>query len=331
MSYPIQVRNKELSLSVSIGISTNVLCEDIEFNSKLIETLISQADTAMYHAKKQGGNTFCFNTPDQNFEIERHYQLEQELKGALERNEFSIVYQPLVNLGNKNIVAVEALLRWHNKELGTVSPFEFIPLLEEIGLIIPVGKYVLRSACAQMKNWQEAGVFLERVAVNVSPIQFKNPHFVKDLQDILEETQLEAAYLELEVTEGTILNIKDSFKTLLALQNLGVKVSIDDFGTGYSSLSYLKQLPIDTLKIDKSFISDLDADGKIIVNTIINMGKNLKFKVIAEGIELEEQLKYLKQQKCNEGQGYFFSKPVSGNMITDLYIQYNGIEQHVLK
>lgn len=326
VSLPIKVNQKELSLSASIGISTKVL-DDIKITPKLIESLISQADTAMYHAKKQGGNTFCFNTPEQNFKIERLYMLEQEIKYALEKNEYYIEYQPLINLGNRNIVAVEALLRWKNENLGYVSPFEFIPVLEDMGLIVPVGKWILKTACQQMKAWQEEGIFLERVAVNVSPMQFRNPHFVKDLQEILEETQLEAAYLELEITEGTIININDSFQTLLELQKLGVKVSIDDFGTGYSSLSYLKQLPIDTLKIDKSFINDLDTDGKIIVNTIISMGKNLKFKVIAEGIEQEEQLVYLEQQKCNEGQGYFFSKPVDSETFKELYWQFNRVEK----
>lgn len=326
VSLPIKVNQKELSLSASIGISTKVL-DDIKITPKLIESLISQADTAMYHAKKQGGNTFCFNTPEQNFKIERLYMLEQEIKYALEKNEYYIEYQPLINLGNRNIVAVEALLRWKNENLGYVSPFEFIPVLEDMGLIVPVGKWILKTACQQMKAWQEEGIFLERVAVNVSPMQFRSPHFVKDLQEILEETQLEAAYLELEITEGTIININDSFQTLLELQKLGVKVSIDDFGTGYSSLSYLKQLPIDTLKIDKSFINDLDTDGKIIVNTIISMGKNLKFKVIAEGIEQEEQLVYLEQQKCNEGQGYFFSKPVDSETFKELYWQFNRVEK----
>ncbi|QGS69072.1 EAL domain-containing protein [Oceanobacillus sp. 143] len=230
-------------------------------------------------------------------------------------------YQPLINLKNNQIVGVESLLRWSNQALGIVSPGEFIPILEKTGDIVTIGKWILWTVCNQMKLWQENGTLLQKISVNVSPIQFKETSFIDDLKEILNETQLDASYLELEITEGTILEIKDSAKTLEALQGLGVKVSIDDFGTGYSSLSYLKQLPIDTLKIDKSFIDNLDADGEIIVNTIINMGKNLRFRVIAEGIENKQQLDYLKLQKCHEGQGYYFSKPVKSEEIQKIYHQ----------
>ena len=315
---PICVDNLELLVTASIGISRGFpFSGDEEIPS--IENLIKKADTAMYHAKKQGRNQFHFHTDNQERELERTYQIELEIREALERNEFSLVYQPLINLRTNKIVGVESLLRWDNRLLGRISPAEFIPILEETGLIIPVGKWILQSVSIQMKSWQEQGLFLQRVSVNVSPIQFQDPYFVADLKKILHKAEVDPSYLELEITEGTLLDIDDSAKKLHDLQDLGVKVSIDDFGTGYSSLSYLKQLPIDTLKIDKSFIDDLDRDGKIIVNTIISMGKNLQFRVIAEGIENSDQFKYLKQQQCHEGQGYFFSRPVESDKIEELY------------
>ncbi|MFD1848447.1 EAL and GGDEF domain-containing protein [Oceanobacillus bengalensis] len=319
ISLPIYINDKEMSTTVSIGINNETLNKIPENCQEFIETSIKKADTAMYHAKKNGGNNFCFSTPDQNMEMDRKFQMELELKNALASDEFKIVYQPLINLKNNQIVGVEALLRWKNKELGSVSPIEFIPILEKTGQIIQVGKWILWSVCNQMKMWQENGTYLERISVNVSPIQFKDKKFVQDLKQIINETELDASYIELEITEGTILEIENVSQTLHDLQELGVKVSIDDFGTGYSSLSYLKQLPIDTLKIDKSFIDDLDMDGEIIVNTIISMGKNLRFRVIAEGIETPQQLNYLKKQECHEGQGYYFSRPVNDKEIALLY------------
>lgn len=316
---PIQIKNLQLLLTASIGISSGHVYSEEADQLENLETLIKKADTAMYHAKRQGGNQYHFNTNNQNLEMERTYQIELEVREALERNEFSLVYQPLINLKSNEIVGVESLLRWNNRQLGNVSPVEFIPILEDTRFIIPVGKWVLEKVCNQMKNWQNQGLFLQRITVNVSPVQFSDPNFITDLNGILHQASLKASYLELEITEGTLLNIKDSAQKLHDLQNLGVKVSIDDFGTGYSSLSYLKQLPIDTLKIDKSFIDDLDRDGEIIVNTIISMGKNLKFRVIAEGIENINQLNYLQQQECHEGQGYFFSRPVESCKIEELY------------
>ncbi|RDW19405.1 sensor domain-containing protein [Oceanobacillus chungangensis] len=321
VSLPIQLLDKQLSIHLSIGISRETGTTDVLDSTSFIESLIKKADTAMLLAKEQGGNDYCISTPEQKIKMDRLFNIELEIKDALKKNEFHIEYQPLINLKNNQIVGVESLLRWSNQALGPISPGEFIPILEKTGDIVTVGKWILWTVCNQMKLWQENGTLLQKISVNVSPIQFKETNFINDLQEILNETQLDASYLELEITEGTILEIKDSAKTLEALQGLGVKVSIDDFGTGYSSLSYLKQLPIDTLKIDKSFIDNLDADGEIIVNTIINMGKNLRFRVIAEGIENKQQLDYLKLQKCHEGQGYYFSKPVKSEVIQKLYHQ----------
>ncbi|WP_163969341.1 putative bifunctional diguanylate cyclase/phosphodiesterase [Oceanobacillus halotolerans] len=321
-SFPFKCNSKQIYTSTSIGISTGVVTnhEPSELES-FVGTLIKQADTAMYHAKKQGGNSYCFNTLEQNMELERFYQLEQEIKHALTKDEFRIVYQPLVNLTSNQIVGAEALLRWDNPKLGTVSPTEFIPLLEDIGLIIPVGRWVMRSVCHQMKQWVDLGMGIGRIAVNVSPIQFRHEHFISDVRQILNETGLDPHCLELEITENAILHMDKSIKTIETLKELGVKISIDDFGTGYSSLSYLNRLEIDTLKIDKSFIDDLNMDGEIIIDTIIHMGKNLTFNVLAEGIENKEQLAYLKQQDCHEGQGYYWSKPVEADDIPTLFLQ----------
>lgn len=316
---PIRINDYELLVTASIGISNgnpSTIGKDV---SPVVQSLIRQADTAMHLAKKNGGNSFHFHSTNDSRQLERTYQIELEIREALERQEFSIVYQPLINLKTNKMVGVESLLRWNNRLLGSVSPAEFIPVLEETGLIVPIGKWILKTVSEQMKNWQEQRLFLQRISVNVSPVQFRDSNFVKDVKTILHNTQLDASYLEVEITEGTLLDIKNSRKKLHDLQELGVKVSIDDFGTGYSSLSYLKELPIDTLKIDKSFIDDLDRDGKIIVNTIISMGKNLQFRVIAEGIENSLQFKYLQEQKCHEGQGYFFSRPVESKRIEELY------------
>ena len=320
-SIPFFINGKKITTTTSIGISMNKLEKEAQDILKFVEVTIRQADTAMYHAKRNGGNSHCFNTSDQNTEMERYYQLEQQIKYALGRDEFHIVYHPLVDLQKNRITGVEALLRWNNPELGAVSPAEFIPLLEEFGYIIQVGKWVLKKVCQQMKTWQDEGINIDRVSVNVSPVQFRNHNFVQTVKEILQETGLEAQHLEIEITEGTILNIQNPGETLQQLRDLGVSISIDDFGTGYSSLSYLKQLPVNTIKIDKSFIDDLDINGEVIVDTIISMGKNLQYKVIAEGIEHEEQVLYLKQQNCHEGQGYYWSKPVEPNKIKELVME----------
>src|SRR5690625_76567 len=321
-SFPFTVNGENFYITASIGICTYNSKKKYDHYEQLFDELIRKADIAMYHAKKQGGNTYCFNTDDQNDSLHRYYTMEQELKQALEKNEFSIVYQPLINLKNEQIVGVEALLRWNNPKLGTVSPVEFIPLLEELGAIISVGKWVLKSVCCQMNKWHAEGVLIERASINVSPIQFRDGNFVHELKMILEKTLLDSAYLELEITEVAILQVDKVEETLHDLQSLGVKISIDDFGTGYSSLSYLKNLSANTLKIDKSFIHDLDVDEEVIVNTIITMAQNLKFKVLAEGIESEEQLSYLQSQDCHEGQGYYWSKPVADSEIEQLYKAY---------
>ena len=318
LNLPFQVNMKKITTSASIGISREkiIRIESIQYS---IEKLIKQADTAMYHAKDQGGNTYCFNTPNQNSELERYYQLDQEIVNGLDKKQFFIVYQPLIQLNSNKIVGVEALLRWNHPTLGSISPIEFIPMLEENGLIIPVGRWVLKSVCEQLNNWHREGIELERVSINVSPVQFRNENFVDDFREILQENQIKPNLLEIEITEGILINIDRAAKIIDDLKELGVKIAIDDFGTGYSSLNYLKRLPINTIKIDKSFIHDLDFDNEIIVNTIIYLGKQLNFTVLAEGIENSEQLSYLQEQNCNEGQGYLWSQPVTGDEIQRIY------------
>ncbi|MBT2598904.1 MULTISPECIES: EAL domain-containing protein [unclassified Oceanobacillus] len=323
---PYKIQDRQISLTVSIGINFPYKSTYTNGHSKYdgIETSLKQARKAMILAKKNGGNRYCIHTNQQKKTLERGYLIDLELKEALAREEFSIMYQPIINLKSHKVVGAEALLRWNNREFGFISPSEFIPKLEESGMIVPVGKWILENVCRRMKSWQEKGLLMQRISVNVSPIQFKDKYFVQDVKGILNKTMLDASYLEIEITEGTILNLESSMMTILELKSLGMHVSIDDFGTGYSSLSYLKQLPIDTLKIDKSFIDDLDRDGEIITNTIINMGKNLHFRIIAEGIESEKQLEYLKSQQCHEGQGYFFSKPVQPNEIMTMLLQQSS-------
>lgn len=314
-STPFYTNGKELFITISIGISMNPVRPSKDSHVEVLEATIKQADTAMFHAKKQPGNTHSFNTSAQNKEMERYYQLVPALKQALKNNEFHIVYQPIVNMNTSKIEGVEALLRWHNPEIGNVSPAEFIPLLEELGLIVPVGNWVLQSVCIQMKKWHAKGIHIERASVNVSPLQFADEQFVNDVKGYINEAQLDPKFIELEITESMLMNITKSEKTLTQLRNFGVTISIDDFGTGYSSLSYLKQLPINTLKIDKSFIDNLDEAGDVIVNTIITMGTNLNFKVLAEGVERKEQISYLQKQDCHEGQGYYWSKPITAKEI----------------
>jgi EAL domain-containing protein (putative c-di-GMP-specific phosphodiesterase class I) len=307
---PFYIQNKKLSVSASIGVSLDYIPAENNNYQEFIERLLKEADHAMYQAKQKGGHTYSFSTPKQSLEMERYYQLQQEAEKALESNEFFLVYQPLVNLNNGDVFGAEALLRWDNATFGMISPTEFIPILEEMGTIIPIGRWIISTACKQLRNWQISGQHLRKVSVNVSPVQFRDEYFVRDLKYILDETKVDPSYLELEITEGVLLNIEVARKTLSELKQLGVEISIDDFGTGYSSLSYLKNLPVDTIKIDKSFIHELDVDGEIIINTIITMGKNLGFNVIAEGIENERQVTTLQQQNCDVGQGYYFSKPV---------------------
>ena len=305
-SYPFIINGQKNFLSTSIGISL------YPQNGDDLETLVKCADIAMFVAKEKGKNNYKFYTSDQSNKVSRKMYLENELRKALENNEFILYYQPQFNLDTGKIVGVEALIRWQHPELGLISPLEFIPLAEETGLIIPIGEWVVKTACKQNKSWQEAGFPSIYVAVNVSAYQFQQNNFVENIKQVLKETKLDPQYLELEMTESIMQNIEQLTVVLNELKNIGIKLSLDDFGTGYSSLSVLKHLPIDTLKIDKSFVDDIiiDLNAAPIVKTIIAMAGNLKLNVIAEGVENKEQVDFLKQNKCNVGQGYFFSRPL---------------------
>ena len=314
MSQPFTLDGYEIFTSPSIGIS--MYPEDGVDE----ETLIKNADSAMYLAKERGRNNYQFYSANLNESNLRQFMLETGLRKALENQEFILHYQPQIDLRTDEIVGLEALLRWNSPELGVVSPIEFIPLAEESGLIIPIGKWVLETACRQNKIWQDEGLTPIKVAVNISAKQFQDGQFVDTVLGVIEETHFEPAYLELEITESFMQNIDELNLILQQLKGMGVGVAVDDFGTGYCSLSILRDLPIDKIKIDQSFIRNMASDcaTTALVKTIINMGHNLKFKVIAEGIEDSTQLSFLKDNECEFGQGYIFSKPLPADEIKGL-------------
>lgn len=281
------------------------------------QTLLKNADIAMNLSKNHGGNRVTFFSTEMNDKAMNRLELESYLRKALQKNEFYLMFQPLIDLNTGEIFGSEALIRWNHPNHGLISPGDFIPLAEETGLIEEIGSWVLRTACKQNKKWQSLGNENLSVSVNVSAYQFQQPGFLKEVKRALNESKLEPHSLTLELTESTMLsNVDYSIQTMQALQNLGVKVSIDDFGTGYSSLSYLKDLPINTLKIDRSFINNLRVDTSdiAIVKAIITMGHGLEVKVLAEGVETKEQIELLKELKCHYAQGYYIHRPL---LITD--------------
>jgi EAL domain-containing protein (putative c-di-GMP-specific phosphodiesterase class I) len=277
------------------------------------EILLKNADTAMYEGKKRGPNNYQFFNQDMNAQTIQRQSIQTELRGALKRQEFVLHYQPKINLQTERITGVETLIRWLHPDRGLVSPLQFIPIAEESGLILPIGQWVLREACRQVQDWIDAGLHAIPVAVNVSSLEFRSEGFLKSLRAILKDTRLDPRYLELELTESVLMqHAKSSASVLSTLKSIGVRLALDDFGTGYSSLSYLKMFPIDSLKIDQSFIHDIttDTDDATIVSAVITMAKGLKKGVIAEGVETEEQMTFLQAHGCDEAQGYYFSKPV---------------------
>jgi diguanylate cyclase (GGDEF)-like protein/PAS domain S-box-containing protein len=315
LSVPHSIEGQDLHIDGSIGIS--VYPEDGED----AEMLIKNADTAMYHAKENGRNNFQFFKAEMNEKAVERQSLEGSLRRALERKEFLLHYQPKVNLETGEITGVEALIRWWQPDRGLVPPSQFVPIAEDCGLIIQIGRWVLREACRQAKAWQDAGLPLVPITVNVSAVEFRDKGFVESVRTTLSETGLEARYLGLELTEGVLMEDAESTASVLQeLKVMGVHLAVDDFGTGYSSLSYLRQFPIDVLKIDQSFVNQItaDPDDSSIVSAIINMGKSLKHLVVAEGIETQEQRAYLQAQRCAEGQGYLFSRPLAAAQFAQL-------------
>jgi diguanylate cyclase (GGDEF)-like protein/PAS domain S-box-containing protein len=307
MSAPFVISGRELYVTCSIGIATYP--KDGEDR----QTLLKNADAAMYRAKETGRNNVQYYATEMNIKAMERLVLEHDLRHALERDEFLLHYQPQVDLRTGEIAGMEALVRWQHPELGLIPPARFIPVAEDSGLIVALGEWVLRTACAQNKAWQLAGLSPLSVAVNLSARQFRQPDLVEKVAAILGETGLDPAHLELELTESLVMqDVEKTIVTLGRLKAMGVQLSVDDFGTGYSSLSYLKRFPIDTLKIDQSFVRDIttDPDDAAIAKSIISMAHDMQLKVIAEGVETEDQKNILQQRHCDEMQGYFFSRPV---------------------
>jgi diguanylate cyclase (GGDEF)-like protein/PAS domain S-box-containing protein len=307
LSAPFEMEQTTLRITGSIGVTTYP--ED----GQSAELLIRNADLAMYQAKEKGRSNYQFYEKGMNVRAVERQSIEGDLRFALERDEFVMHYQPKIDLKSGEITGVEALVRWQHPERGLVGPLQFISVAEDCGLMLPIGKWVLRESCRQAKAWQDAGLPAIEMAVNVSSVEFRNDEFLEGISTILKETGLEPRYLELELTETVLMQHAEfSVPVLQKLKAMGVRLAIDDFGTGYSSLSYLRQFPIDTLKVDQSFIHEInaDTDEATIIGAVINMGCRLKHRVIAEGVETAEQLAFLRAHGCDEGQGYYFSRPM---------------------
>ena len=304
-----------LRVTGSIGIST------YPENGEDAETLIKNADTAMYNAKQQGHDNCQFYRPDMSLQAVERQSLEGQLRYAIERQELLLHYQPKVNLKTGAITSVEALIRWQHPERGLLLPGQFLTIAEDTGMILAIGQWVLREACRQTREWLDAGVPAVPVAVNISSLEFRSDHFPEGVRGALKNACLDPRYLELELTETVLMRHAESTAHALGqLKAIGVRLAVDDFGTGYSSLSYLTRFPIDALKLDQSFVREIIAgsDGAIVVSAVISMGKSLKHRVIAEGVETQEQLEFLQAHGCDEGQGYYFSRPVVAEQFAKL-------------
>jgi predicted signal transduction protein with EAL and GGDEF domain len=311
---PYAIGHHELHVTASIGIS--VYPED----GMDAEALIKNADTAMYRAKDHGRNSYRFFKPEMNVRAVQRQTVEAGLRRALQRQEFTLHYQPKVSLNTGAITGAEALIRWIDPTRGQISPAQFIPIAEECGLIRPIGAWALREACKQAQAWRIAGLSLASMAVNVSATQLQDGTFLQGVFNILNDVGMDPNSLELELTEGVLMKYADSSTPVLqALRETGVQVSIDDFGTGYSSLSYLGMFPIDALKIDQSFVRQIGSGQyPAVVKAVISMARDLKLRVIAEGVETQDELEFLKAHLCHEAQGYYFSRPVPPDQFATL-------------
>jgi diguanylate cyclase (GGDEF)-like protein/PAS domain S-box-containing protein len=315
LASPHTIGEHELHITTSIGISI------FPGDGDNPETLMQNADTAMYQAKEHGRNNYQFFKDDMNARAIERQVVESSLRNALAREEFVLHYQPKVNLDTGRITGAEALLRWSHPEWGMTQPLRFVQIAEDCGLIVPIGRWVLREACEQVKRWKAVGLNPGTVAVNVSSLEFRHRDFVEGVRSILHETGLAPDSLQLEITESVLMrDVVSTAEVLASLKEMGVELAVDDFGTGYSSLSYLMQFPIDVLKIDQSFvrnIADVENNG-IIVSAVISMGNKLKHRVIAEGVEDKVQLAFLKEHHCDEAQGYIFSRPLAADQFASL-------------
>jgi diguanylate cyclase (GGDEF)-like protein/PAS domain S-box-containing protein len=324
MTAEFVVQGRSLNISCSLGISI------FPEHGADGETLIKNADAAMYSAKTYGRNNFQFFTSDMNAQVMERLTLENSLRLALAKKELFLEYQPQMDIASGRITGLEALLRWQHSELGLVPPNKFIRIAENSGLIAPIGEWVLRTACAQARKWQDEGLPAVTVAVNVSAVQFRQENFCEFVRRVLHETGLAAQYLELELTESLLLSSADRTLSLLRkLKSTGVMLSIDDFGTGYSSFGYLRQFQVNKLKIDRTFIRDVavNPDDAAVTAAIISMAKSLRLKVIAEGVEDEAQMSFLRKNHCDEIQGYYFSKPLAVDEVAD---KLRGTAMHAL-
>jgi diguanylate cyclase (GGDEF)-like protein/PAS domain S-box-containing protein len=317
----------DLHVTASIGVS---VYPDDGMDS---ETLIKNADTAMYQAKENGRQNYQFFRPVMNVRAVERQSIEESLRSAFRRNQFSVHYQPKINLKSGRISGAEALLRWTHPTLGPISPSRFIPVSEDCGLILQIGNWVRREACKQARSWLDAKLPLGAIAVNISAMEFRDDRFLDDIFRVLDETRLDPRCLELELTESALMKHKESTKSILnALRAKGVQLAVDDFGTGYSSLSYLRKFSIDAIKIDQSFIRQLTTapDDTTIVTAMIGMGRSLKLRVVAEGVETQQELDFLKAHQCDEAQGYYFSPPVPPQKFAQL-LKADMVEKNLVE
>jgi diguanylate cyclase (GGDEF)-like protein/PAS domain S-box-containing protein len=317
---PHLIDSHEVHVTASIGIGV------YPGDGTVVEALMQNADSAMYEAKDRGRNNYQYYRSDLNSSATERQSLESGLRHAIERHELELHYQPIVNVMTGSIAGVEALIRWQHPTLGFVLPAQFISVAEESGLIVPIGQWMLRKACRQANDWREQGLPPIRLAVNISAVELRSKEFVAGVAAILAETRLDPRRLELELTETFLMqDAKATALVLNALKELGVQLALDDFGTGYSSLSYVRRFPIDTLKVDRSFVRNLtrDADDASVVSAVINMGQSLHMRVVAEGVETREQLLFLKEHDCTEAQGYHFSRPLKAENFAQLLRQSN--------
>jgi len=315
MAEPHQIGEHRLYVTLSIGIS--IYPDD----GADVETVVKNADIAMYHAKRNGRNNYQMFTTQMNVRAVARQTVQDALRHGLEAREFVLHYQPKVNLATGEITGAEALVRLQKADQRLIYPTQFVTIAEDCGLILPIGKWVLREACRQAVVWLKAGLAIGPIAVNISAVEFHSKDFLASVRSILQDTGLDPCQLEFELTESGLIQDTDAtITTLHQLKDLGVQIAVDDFGTGYSSLSYLRRFPIDTLKIDQSFVQDIDADTDeaAIVNAIIAMGKSLKLRVVAEGIETPQQFAFLQSRHCAEGQGYYFNRPMPADEFTVL-------------
>ena len=316
LSEPFMLEGREFFVTASIGIALSPQ------DGNELSQLMKNADTAMYHAKERGKNNFQFYQADMNSSALERLELEADLRHALEQNEFMLYYQPQFSGDGKRLTGAEALLRWEHPRRGLVSPIEFIPVLEELGLVVQVGDWVLRESCRQLREWHQDKVRVPKISVNLSARQFSEGDLDRRIANILKDSDIPAACLELELTESILMeDVVNAMQTLASLKRLGVCIAIDDFGTGYSSLNYLKQFPIDVLKIDRSFVDGLphgEQDGQI-ARAIIAMAHSLNLMVIAEGVETLAQLDFLRGHDCDEVQGFLLGRPMPANQFSALF------------